>query len=79
MNVEEKRALKVEDLRKLSKKDLLEKKNLIEQDLANMRFQLATRQLDDTSRVRLLKKGIARINQIIRHQEIEEKKPAGAK
>ena len=79
MNIDEKRAIKAEELRKLNLSDLIGKRNLLEQDLTNMRFQLTTRQLDDTSRIHLIRKGIARINEIIHNREIEETKKVGAK
>ncbi|MBQ7529434.1 50S ribosomal protein L29 [bacterium] len=42
------------------------------QELFNLRFQLATGHLQDTSRVGLVKKQIARIHSVIRELEIKE-------
>ncbi|MBQ7502870.1 50S ribosomal protein L29 [bacterium] len=44
------------------------------QELFNLRFQLATGHLQDTSRLGLVKKQIARIHTVIRELEIKEYK-----
>ncbi len=41
-------------------------------ELFNLRFQLATGQLDNTARVRLVKKDVARILTILRERDISE-------
>ena len=40
------------------------------QALFNLRFQSATGQLDDNSRLRILRKDVARINALLREREI---------
>ena len=40
-------------------------------ELFNLRFQLATNQLDNTARIKAVKKDIARILTVMREQEIE--------
>ena len=42
------------------------------EELFNLRFQIATNQLDNTTRVREVKKDIARLYTVIREQEIAE-------
>jgi large subunit ribosomal protein L29 len=39
-------------------------------ELFNLRFQSATGQLDNNARIRTLRKDAARINMLLRHQEI---------
>ena len=41
------------------------------QELFNLRFQLATDQLDNNSRINHLRKQVARIHTVIRQQELE--------
>ena len=49
--------------------DLLSKKS----ELLNLRFQLATGQLENTSAISQCKKDIARVKTIIRQRELAEK------
>jgi large subunit ribosomal protein L29 len=58
-------------LRELSHVELEEKLAESKEELFNLRFQLATNQLDNTSRLSAVKKQIARILTVMREQEIE--------
>lgn len=58
------------DLRKLTYKELGEKLDESKEELFNLRFQLVTNQLDNTSRIKQVKQDIARINTVMREQEI---------
>ena len=58
-------------LRDLAHDELIEKLADLKEELFNLRFQVATNQLDNTSRIKEVKKEIARINTVIRQQEIE--------
>lgn len=58
-------------LRDLAHDELIEKLDEAKEELFNLRFQLATNQLDNSARVRVVKKEIARLNTVIRDQEIE--------
>ncbi|MEX1003741.1 MAG: 50S ribosomal protein L29 [Acidimicrobiia bacterium] len=58
-------------LRELSHVELEEKLAKSKEELFNLRFQLATNQLDNTSRLNAVKKEIARILTVMREQEIE--------
>lgn len=42
----------------------------LKQDLFNLRFQHATGQLDDVSRLKATRRDLARVNTIIREQEL---------
>jgi large subunit ribosomal protein L29 len=61
MRASELRELKVEELRKRLSEE--------EENLANLRFQLATSQLESPMRVRLVRRDIARIQSVIREKE----------
>lgn len=63
--------MSVTHLRDLAHEELLEKLDEAKEELFNLRFQLATNQLDNSARIRVVKKEIARINTVIRQQEIE--------
>ncbi len=58
-------------LRDLAHDELVEKLDEAKEELFNLRFQLATNQLDNSARIRAVKKEIARIGTVIREQEIE--------
>jgi len=58
------------DLRKLSYKELGNKLDESKEELFNLRFQLVTNQLDNTARIKHVKRDIARISTVIREQEI---------
>ena len=58
-------------LRDLAHDELVEMLAEAKEELFNLRFQVATNQLDNTSRISEVKKEIARINTVIREQEIE--------
>ncbi len=53
--------MKASEIRELSAEDLNDKLKEARAELFNLRFQMATSQLDNTSRVKLVKKDIARI------------------
>ena len=62
--------MKALDLRGLDASELTEKLDEAKEELFNLRFQMATNQLDNTSRLRHLRREVARINTVIREQEI---------
>ncbi len=53
--------MKAAEIRELSSEDLNGKLKEARAELFNLRFQMATSQLDNTARVKLVKKDIARI------------------
>jgi large subunit ribosomal protein L29 len=55
----------VEDLRKKSAAELNEELVAAKKELFNLRFQNATNQLDNTSRIKEVRKNIARIQTVI--------------
>lgn len=50
--------------------DLEEQRDEFKKELFNLRFQLATGQLENTARMKLVRKEIARINTELRSREI---------
>ena len=59
------------ELRELTMEELNERLAEAKEELFNLRFQLATNQLDNTSRISVVKKEIARIRTVMREAEIE--------
>ena len=55
----------VEDLRKKSVSELNEELVAAKKELFNLRFQNATNQLDNTSRIKEVRRNIARIQSVI--------------
>lgn len=53
--------MKAQEIRELTSEDLKDKLKEARAELFNLRFQMATSQLDNTARVKLVKKDIARI------------------
>lgn len=66
--------MKARDLRELktsTPQDLSIKLNDLKAELFNLRFQLATGQLENPMRIREVKKSIAQIKTIIREEELK--------
>ena len=62
--------MKAAEIRELSDEDLAAKLKEARAELFNLRFQMATSQLDNTARVKQVKKDIARIQTEMRAREI---------
>ncbi len=62
--------MKASEIRELSAEDLQEKLKEARAELFNLRFQMATSQLDNTARVKQVKKDIARIQTEMRAREL---------
>lgn len=58
----------VEELKKKSSGELAEELVAAKKELFNLRFQNATNQLDNTSRIKEVRKNIARIQTVITEQ-----------
>ncbi len=66
--------MKPAEIRELDDKQLQEKLKECRSELFNLRFQMATSQLDNTARVTNVKKDVARILTEIRAREIAAQK-----
>ena len=62
--------MKPAEIRELSAEDLQSKLKEARQELFNLRFQMATSQLDNTARLGQVKKDIARIQTEMRAREL---------
>ncbi|AEA01866.1 MULTISPECIES: 50S ribosomal protein L29 [Aerococcus] len=61
---------KFSELKDLSVAELNAKEQEYKQELFNLRFQLATGQLENTARIKQVRKQIARIKTALRQQEL---------
>lgn len=64
------KANELRDIRENAPQDLSEKLNSLKAELFNLRFQLATGQLENPMRIREVKKSIAQIKTILREAEL---------
>jgi len=61
---------KNDDLKEMPVSELTERLENTREELFNMRFQLATGQLDNYRRVRWLRRDIARVKTVLREREL---------
>lgn len=64
--------MQIKEIRELSTAEMVAKENEFKQELFNLRFQLATGQLENTARLRHVRKSIARIKTVLREQELSK-------
>jgi large subunit ribosomal protein L29 len=69
---------KSQDLRDMDVNELETRLSEVKQELFNLRFQHVTGQLDNFARLGQLRKDVARMNTILRQQEIAAAEAAGA-
>ncbi|GEK34084.1 50S ribosomal protein L29 [Kurthia sibirica] len=65
--------MKANDIRELTSVEIESKVKSLKEELFNLRFQLATGQLENTARIREVRKSIARMKTVIRQREISAK------
>ena len=70
--------MKAIEIRELEDTDLLQKMKDARAELFNLRFQLATGQLDNTGRIAIVKKDIARLHTELRARELRAQREAAA-
>ncbi len=63
--------MKKEQLRELTKDELLQRRSEIEQEMFNLRMQKASKELDNPLKLRVLRRDIGRINTILREDELK--------
>ena len=61
--------MKASELRELSRDELREKGEELVQELFNLRFQLATKQIENVGRIAAVRRDIARVKTIQRDQQ----------
>lgn len=62
--------MKIKEVRQLSEVELNNKLSELKAELFNLRFQLATGQLDNPLRIKAVRKDIARVKTIVREREL---------
>ncbi len=62
--------MKANEIRELTTAEIEVKVKSLKEELFNLRFQLATGQLENTARIREVRKAIARMKTVIREREI---------
>ena len=63
--------MKAKEIRDLTTSEIEEQIKSSKEELFNLRFQLATGQLEETARIRTVRKTIARLKTVAREREIE--------
>lgn len=64
--------MKAKEILELSTEELLKKEAEYRQELFNLRFQLATGQLENTAQIKTVRKNIARVKTVLRQAEIAQ-------
>ena len=62
--------MKTSELREMTSAELETKLQSLKEELFNLRFQLAINQLDNPMRIKAVKKDIARVQTVIRQNEL---------
>ncbi|APZ50104.1 50S ribosomal protein L29 [Jeotgalibaca sp. PTS2502] len=60
--------MKANEIKDLSTAEMIEKEKAFKEELFNLRFQLATGQLENTARLKEVRKSIARIKTVLRQE-----------
>ena len=60
----------VQELNGLTTEQLLDREKELKEQLFNLRFQLATGQLENTASLKSVRKNIARVKTVLRQQEL---------
>ncbi len=60
--------MKVKEIREFTTAEMLDKEKQLKEELFNLRFQLATGQLENTARIKEVRQSIARIKTVLREQ-----------
>lgn len=64
--------MKAKELKELTPEELLKRKKDLKEEIFNLRFQHSTGQLENTSRMKLVKKDIARI-ELVLHEKVRNR------
>jgi len=62
--------MKARELKELTAEELLKKEKDLKEELFNLRFQHSTGQLDNTSRLKHVKKDVARLETVLRQKAL---------
>ena len=64
--------MNAKEIRELTLPELNEKLGKLKEELFNLRFQLATGQLENTASLKQVRKDIARVKTVLRQQELNK-------
>ncbi len=64
--------MKAKELRDLTYEELVKKESDLQEELFNLRFRLATGQLDNPMTIKAVKKDMARVKTVIRQMDMEK-------
>ncbi|QEA30996.1 50S ribosomal protein L29 [Secundilactobacillus malefermentans] len=64
--------MKAKEINELTIAEMIDKEKSYKDELFNLRFQLATGQLENTARLKQVRKNIARIKTALRQQELSK-------
>ena len=64
--------MQAKELKSLTSEELMSKLNDFKSELFSLRFQLATGQLENTARIKMVKKDIARVKTILAERKLNE-------
>lgn len=64
--------MKAKELRDFTYEELVKKEGDLKEELFNLRFRLATGQLDNPMTIKAVKKDMARVKTVIRQRELEK-------
>lgn len=67
--------MKAKELRELSDEELRQKVQEFIEDLFNLRFQLATAQIENVGRITAVRRDIARVKTIQRERQVQATQP----
>jgi large subunit ribosomal protein L29 len=65
---------RIREIRDLGDQDLLERLESSKEELFNLRFQLATGQLDNPMRIKQVRHDVAQILTVLRERELEQER-----
>jgi large subunit ribosomal protein L29 len=69
--------MKMVDIRQLSAEEVAQRLEDAREELQNLRFQLATHQLDNQVKVRLVRRDVARFNTVLHEYELGIRQESG--
>ncbi|MCX5818039.1 MAG: 50S ribosomal protein L29 [Proteobacteria bacterium] len=64
--------MKAKELKDLTAEELLKKKKDVKEEVFNLRFQHSTGQLENTARMKLVRRDVARIETILKEKELNK-------
>lgn len=64
--------MKINELRSLNLQELNSRQEELKSELFNLRFQLATGQLENTARIKVVKRSIARVKTLITENNLDK-------